>query len=61
MLVREVGELGGDAERFAAAWDGEVERLAVEEVGLDCPGEEDGEEDAGYEGEAEDVKVEKYG
>ena len=61
MLVGQVGELGGDAERFAAAWRVEVEGLAVEDVDLDCPGEEGGEEDAGYEGEAEDVKVERYG
>ena len=55
MLVGEVRELQGDAERPAAAWGGEVEGLAVEDVGLDSPGEDGEEEDAGREGEAEDI------
>lgn len=61
MLAGEVGELRGDAERFAAAWGGWVLGSAVEDVGLDGPGEEGGEEDAGCEGEAEGVGVESYG
>ena len=61
MLVGKVGELRGDAKRFATAWAGWVDGLAVEDVGLDGPGEEGGEEDAGCEGETEGVGVEIYG
>ena len=59
MLVGKVGELWGDAERFAVARRGGVERLAVEDVGLDCPGDEGGDKDANCEGEADDVGVER--
>ena len=59
MLVGLVGELWGDAKRFAAARRGGLERLAVEDVGLDCPGEEGGDEDAGCEGEDENLGVER--
>ena len=38
-----------------------MEGLAVEDVGLGGPGDEGGEEDAGCEGETEDVWFERYG
>ena len=33
----------------------------MEDLDLDCPGEDGGEEDAGCEGDAEDIKVERCG